>query len=340
MVKQAIFDKKNVLVTGGAGFIGSHLCDELVKNSKVICLDNYLTGDEKNIDHLLADPNFEFVRHNVAEPIDLEKVPGLEKFKIRFQGVQEIYHLACPTSPKNFEDNRLASLLANSYGMKNVLDLAVKYKAKLVHFSSAVIYGPRRANNPRIKEDDLGLVNILSDRSCYDEGKRFAETMVKNYREIYHLDAKIMRIFRTYGPRMKLNDNQMVPDFVRDALDNNDLVIYGNKDFSSSFCYIGDCVDAALRLMDSDLFGPYNIGSDVDINISEVGQKIIDLIGSKSKITYDQEHLFMTPLCLPDITRVRDELGWLPVTNLDKGLEKTIADLRASKGLRGIGSSF
>ena len=218
MTKKAIFDRKNVLVTGGAGFIGSHLCDELVKTCKVICVDNFSTGDERNIDHLLADPNFEFIRHDISEPIDLESLPELQKFKIEFQGVQELYNVACPTSPKHFNDNKIANLLANSYGVKNTLDLAVRYNAKLMHFSSSVIYGPRRAENKRITEDDLGQVDILSERGSYDEGKRFAETMVKNYRDAYKVDAKIIRLFRIYGPRMKLDEGNVMPDFISTLL--------------------------------------------------------------------------------------------------------------------------
>ncbi len=335
-MKRAIFEKKNVLVTGGAGFIGSHLCDELVKTSKVICLDDFSTGDEKNIDHLLDNPNFEFIRHDITQPIDLESFPELSKFKIQFQGVQEIYNLACPTSPLNFEKNRIATILANSYGVKNVLDLALKYQAKFMQFSSAVVYGPRRPDNPKIKESDIGMVNFLSSRSAYDEGKRFAETMVMSYRHSFGLDTKIVRLFRVYGPRMKLNDNRMVPDFVSNALDNKDLVILGNENFTTTFCYVSDIVDGALKIMDSDLTGPYNLGSDVEVNMTDFARKIIKMTGSKSKIVYAEEHFFMTPLCLPDISRARNDVGWLPIVTLEKGLEKTIYDLRASKGLKGV----
>jgi UDP-glucuronate decarboxylase len=334
MSKKAIFDKKNVLVTGGAGFIGSHLCDELAKNSKVICLDNFLTGDERNIDHLLSDENFEFIKHDLNQPIELESISGLEKFKIRHQGIQEIYHLACPSSPRDFIKNRLDTLLANSVGMKNVLDLAVKYQAKIVHFSSSVVYGSRQADNKQLKETDLGQIDILSDRSSYDEGKRFSESMVKNYRDIYNLDAKIIRIFRVYGPRMKLNDEQMIPDFINNALDGNDLVIYGDENFSSSLCYVSDCVDAVIKLMETDYFGPYNIGSDIDVPLKEVAEMIISQTKSSAKIIYGPKKIFMSSLCLPDISRARNELGWIPVTTLEKGLEKTVDDLRASKGLK------
>lgn len=336
MSKRAIFDKKNVLITGGAGFIGSHLCDELLQTCKVICLDNFLTGDEKNIDHLLSDPNFEFIKHDINQPIDLESMPELQKFKIEFQGIQEIYHLACPTSPKRFDENKIANLMVNSVGIKNVLDLAVKYNAKFMHFSSSVVYGPRRSENKRIAEDDLGVVDMLSPRSSYDEGKRFAETMVKNYRDVYGIDAKIIRLFRTYGPRMKLNEGNMIPDFISNALDNKDLVIFGDETFSSAFCYISDAIDAALKMMETNFSGPTNIGSDVDVSVTGIAKKIIETTNSKSKIVYQEKMLFLSSLCLPDITKARNELGWMPVVILNKGLEKTIDDLRASKSLLGV----
>lgn len=336
MSKKAIFEKKNVLVIGGAGFIGSHLCDELMKTSKVICVDDFSTGSQRNIDHLLSEPDFAFIRYDMSEPIDLEKEPSLQKFKIQFQGIQEIYNLACPMSPKNFQKNIPAILSANSYVVKNALDLASNYDAKLLHFSTSVVYGPRREEDKRVREDDIGLVDFLSGRGAYDEGKRFAETMIKNYRDIYDLDAKIIRVFRTYGPRMPLNDNQMIPDFVRDALDNKDLVIYGDEEFHSSFCYVSDVIDAAVKMMQTDFKGPINIGSDIDVNFTDLAKKIIEKIGSDSKIVYEEPHMFMTPLCLPDIGKASDELGWMPISTLDKGLDITIDDLRASKGLKGI----
>lgn len=340
MSKKAIFDQKNILVTGGAGFVGSHLCDELVKNNKVICVDDFSTGDEKNIDHLLDNPNFEFIRHDMAKPIDLESLQELKKFKIEFQGIQEIYHLACPTSPMNFDKNIIATLDASSLVMKNVLDMAVKYSAKILHFSSSVVYGPRRNENQKISEDDIGLVDMLSERGSYDEGKRFAETMVINYKRFYNIDAKIFRLFRIYGPRMSINDGQMIPDFITNALDNKDLEIFGDQTFSSSLCYVSDVVDASTKIMATDLFGPYNLGSDVEINLTEVASKIINMIGSKSNVVYKDKMLFMTPLCLPNISKIRNELGWMPIVTLENGLKKTIDDLRASKGLKSFHQSI
>lgn len=338
MLKKAIFDKKIVLVVGGAGFIGSHLCDELLNNSKVICVDNFSTGDERNIDHLLADPNFAFIKHDISEALDLEENPALQKFKIQFQGVQEVYNLACPTSPKDFENNIIDNLLANSLAIKNILDIAIKYESKLLHFSSSVIYGPRRADNLKISESDIGLVDNLSDRSSYDEGKRFAETMIFNYKKVYHLDAKIIRLFRTYGPRMKLDQGHMIPGIINNALENKDIEVLGDEKFSSSFCYVTDVIDAATRMMESDLSGPINVGSDVNINITELANKIISMLGSKSKVVYKDEILFLTPLCLPEITKARNDLGWLPIVTLNKGLEETVNDLRASKGLKNMNS--
>jgi len=336
MGKRAIFDKKNVLVAGGAGFIGSHLCDRLVENSKVICLDNFSTGDERNIDHLLSDPNFEFIKHDITEPIDLEKLSELQKFKIEFQGIQEIYNLACPTSPKDFDKNKIPTILASSYGLKNALDLAVRYQAKVMHFSSSVVYGPRLDSQARIKESELGKVDFLSRRSSYDEGKRFSETMVENYRQVYGLDSKVIRLFRVYGPRMKLNEGNLIPDFINNALENSDLIIPGDKNFSSSLCYISDCIDACLKLMESSVSEPVNIGSDVDMNLAKICEMIIKILNSKSKIKYADKHLFISELCLPDITRAREELGWMPIITLENGLKKTIDDLRASKGLKTV----
>lgn len=336
MPKQVIFDKKNVLVIGGAGFIGSHLCDELIKDSKVICVDNFLSSSEKNIDHLLADPNFEFIKHDINNPLDLNKYPELQKFKIEFQGIQEIYHLACPMSPKDFEKNKIETILANSYGVKNALDLASKYSAKFIYTSSSVIYGDEIKKGHKIMENDLGITDMISPRASYDEGKRFAETIVESYREIKKIDAKVLRIFRTYGPRMKIGDGQMIPDFINNALDGKDLIIHGSEDFTSSFCYVSDCVDALVKAANTDFNGPVNIGSDVEIKLEDLANKIISVIDNNLKIKYDDDILFMKSLNVPDISKARNELEWMPVISLDKGLELTIYELRASKGLKGI----
>lgn len=341
MSKQIIFDKKNVLVAGGAGFVGSHLCDELIKTCKVICVDNFVSGNERNIDHLLANPNFVFINYDLTQPLELEGVEDLKKFKVEFQGLQEIYNLACPMSPRNFLENRLATLMANSYAVKNLLDLALKYQAKFMHFSSSVIYGPRRQTAPdqQIPETDLGLVDSLSDRSSYDEGKRFSETLVANYKAIYSLDTKIIRLFRIYGPRLELNDDQMIPDFINCALENKDLVISGHEKFSSSFCYIEDAIDAVMKMMKTDLAGPINIGSDVDVSFTDLANIIIRETDSKSLVSYEESKLFFSELILPDIRKAKSELNWMPVVTLENGLKKTIFDIQARKRLQGFGAN-
>ncbi len=338
MNKQVIFDKKNVLVAGGAGFIGSHLCDELLKTCKVICIDNFISGSEKNIDHLLANPDFFFINYNLEKPLDLENLEELKKFKIEFQGIQEIYNLACPMSPRNFMENRLATLIANSYVVKNLLDLAVKYQSKFIHFSSSVVYGARQKEKSdfKYKETDLGLLDQISERSCYDEGKRFAETLVTNYRSMYNLDTKILRVFRTYGPRMESDDDQMIPDFINSALENKDIIINGDQSFSSSFCYIDDVLDGVFKVLNSDLAGPVNIGSDVNFNLTDLVNIISKETKSQSKIVYEEEKLFLSELVLPDIRLAKNELNWMPVVTLENGLKKTIFDISAHKRLQGF----
>jgi len=338
MPKQIIFDKKNVLVAGGAGFIGSHLCDELVKSCKVICVDDFISGSEKNIDHLLANPDFVFINHDLSEPLDLTSDPALKKFKIEFQGIQEIYNLACPMSPRAFLDNRLNNLKANSYAVINLLEMALKYQAKFLQFSSSVVYGTRPSDNPGFKfsEKELGRVDHLSERSSYDEGKRFAETIVANYRSIYNLDAKIIRLFRIYGPRMEQNDDQMIPDFINNALENKEIIIPGQVDFTSSFCYIEDALDAILKIMASNLTGPINVGSDVDVKLVDLVKLIVKQTNSTSQINHIDSPLFVSELVLPDIRQAKNELGWMPVVTLENGLKKTIFDIQANKKLKGF----
>lgn len=325
MPKIPIFGKKNVLVTGGAGFIGSHLCETLLKNSKVICVDDFSNSAPANIEHLLKDPNFELLKFNINQNFQLEDFPELEKFKVKFQGVQEVYHLACPTSAKNFDQYKIETLLANSLGTHHVLELAVKHKAKVVFASSAVVYGPRRSDKETFKEDDLGLVDNLSPRSCYDEGKRFAETMVATYVQVNKIDAKIARLFRTYGPRLKLFDGQMISDFIVDAIRGQDLVIYGDETFSSSLIYVSDMVDGLLKLMTAPAgIGAVNLGDDRVYRLYEVAEKIIEMTGSKSKIRFEKPLAFITPLGIPNIGKAKEELGWMPLVSLEDGLKRTI----------------
>lgn len=329
-----IFEKKNVLVTGGAGFIGSHLCEKLLKTSRVICLDNFSTSGVSNIDFLLQHPDFVFIRQDICQPVDLESLSELERFKIKFQGIQEIYHLACPTSAKGFDKFRMMTLDANSLGMKNILDLAVKYKAKFIQASSSVIYGPRLSDQQTYNEDNLGCVNHLTPRGCYDEGKRFAETMVNTYREVHGLDAKLARIFRTYGPRQRLFDGEMLPDFIIDAIDNKDLIIYGDENFSTSLCYVDDIVSGLIKLAAAPAnTGPVNLGSNEDLKLVDVAKKIIEMVGSESKIVFADGLVFMSQLGLPDTSLARELLGWVPLVRLEDGLQKAIDYTRAYKPL-------
>jgi UDP-glucuronate decarboxylase len=325
-------ERKNILVTGGAGFIGSHLCENLVKKSNVICVDNFSTSNQRNIDSLLQNPNFEFIKYNIVEPLDFNAFPELKKFKIEVFGIQEIYNLACPTSAKNFDKLIVETLLTSSLGLKNILDIALKYEAKLLHTSSAVVYGSR-ASTEKIKEDYLGSVNFIGPRSSYDEGKRFAETIIATYNKFYKRNFKIARIFRTYGPRLALNDGQMISDFIINALDNKDLIIYGNQAFSTTLCFVSDIVDGLIKLMDSELTMPVNLGSDIDVLLSKVAEDIIKMTNSTSKIIYKERLEFITPLCLPDINLAKEKLGWYPLVNLELGLQKTLNYIRAHKQL-------
>jgi UDP-glucuronate decarboxylase len=315
-----IFEKNNILVTGGAGFIGSVLCERLLKDSRVICIDNFVTSHPGNIEHLLKNSDFEFIRADINEPIDLERYPELERFKIKFQGIQEVYHLACPTSIKKFDQYKHQTILANAIGMRHVLDLAVKYKAKVFHASTSVIYGPRPADGHLFKEDEFGLVNHLTPRACYDEGKRWAETMCFTYKDVYGIDIRIGRIFRTYGPRMPLYDGHLIPDFILNALEGKELVIYGDDQFRTSLIYVTDVVDGILKMMKASKdHGPVNIGSDYDVRIADVAKKIIELTKSSSQVAFQPPLMFLTALGLPDLTKAKDTFGWIPLVPLEQG---------------------
>lgn len=334
MPEAPVFEKKNILVTGGAGFIGSHLCERLLQDARVICLDNFTTSDVENINHLLKHPDFEFIRHDINTPFDPEQFPELARFKVKFQGIQEMYHLACPTSPKKFDQYRMQTLYANSLGTKHALDVAVRYRSKVVFASSAVIYGPRPADAHVFVETEFGTSDLLSPRACYDEGKRFAESCCVTYKNVHGIDVRIARIFRTYGPRMPLYDGQMVSDFITDALDGKDLELYGDETFRTSFVYVSDVVDGMIKLMGA---APdvqvVNIGSDVDVPLIDVAQRIIEMTGSTSKITFKPPLLFMSQLGLPSMTKSKDMLSWIPLVTLDDGLKRTIEYTMSHKSL-------
>lgn len=316
--------------------MGSHLCDHLVQYHNVVCVDNFVSGSQSNINHLLSNPNFEFIKHDMVEPLDLEKFPELDKFKVKVVGIAEIYNLACPTSVKNFEPQRIKTLETSSWGTHNALEVALKYKAKFFHASSSVVYGPRINGSKFFSEDVVGSVNMMSPRACYDEGKRFSESIVNTYHQVYSLDTKIGRIFRTYGPRMPLFDGQMIPDFITNALDDKDLVIYGDKDFKTSLVYVSDVIDGMIKMMESSESGPINLGSPDEFSLYQVAETIIKMIGSKSKVTFEDPLLFMSQLGLPDITLAKEKLGWLPVVRLEEGLQKIIDYTKAEKGVVSI----
>lgn len=323
MAEIPIFDKENILVSGGAGFIGSHLCDELVKNFKVICLDNFITGQQGNIDHLLKNPNFEFIRHDISEPIVLEKLPGLKKFKVEFQGVQQIFHLACPTSPKEYNRIPIETLLTNSHGTRNMLELAIKYKSKFLHVSSSSVYGEPLEKAP-FQEDYWGFINPVGPRSCYNEGKRFAESMVVNYKNAYELETKILRVFNTFGPRMRMDDGRMIPDFVVSAMENRDIEIYGDENATSTFCYINDLIEAIMRSMRAKFSGILNIGNPQEHKIVDIANEIVKITQSQSKVIFKEALPFTSKQGVPDITQAKAKLGWFPVVPLSSGLEETI----------------
>ncbi len=339
MAKIQIFEKKNVLVTGGAGFLGSHLCESLLKEANVICIDDFSNSSIQNIEHLLQYPDFEFIKFDVNQPIDLLSFSELEKFRIKFQGIQEIYHLACPTSPKNFENLRINSLWANSRAMLSTLDLAVNYHAKYVFTSSSVIYGQSTSAQEVFAEDQEGVVDHLSPRGSYDEGKRFAETCVNTYRQVYGLDAKIARVFTTYGPRMKLRDGLLIPDFIVQAIENKDLVIYGDPQLHQTFCYVNDMINGLVRLMKAPpQLSVINIGHNQLYTIQSVAEKIIQMTESSSHIVTEDPLVFITHKGIPDLRHAKEQLGWIPLITLENGLRQTIDYTIANKEMLQVGT--
>lgn len=327
-------DKKNVLVTGGAGFMGSFLCEALLKEGNhVICVDNFSTGHVRNIESLLRNPDFQFLKLDINEPFDLEVFPELEPFKVKFLGIQEIYHLALPTAVKGFDEYRMQALLTNSIGTKHVLDVAVKYKAKAVLASSATVYGHRDASvKEGIDEKEFGTFDHLNPRACFNEGKRFAETMFATYADVYKLDLKIARIFRTYGPRMPLFHGHQIPDFVLNVIEGKNITIMGDESMATSLLYVTDAVDGMMRLMKAPAnIGPVNIGSDVEVKIEDIANMVMTLAEGKVGIEYEPQPPFMMNLGLPSLKKARESLGWVPLVRLEDGLKKTIDYVRANK---------
>jgi len=326
-----IFDQKNILIIGGAGFIGSNLIEHFLEKNKVICIDNFITGKSENIDQALQFPNFALIKHDMSQKIDLESLHELDKFRIKWQGIQDIIYMACPTSYKNYNKYAIETIDANSVALKNALELAVKYKARFLFGSSSAIYGDAEDVQDKIKETYIGRTDHLEPRSAYNEGKRFAEMMVKNYHQKYKLDISIARIFTTYGPRMVLNDGRLIPDFIENAMKNKNLTIPGNKNSVTSLCYIEDMIDGILKLMDTPIYEPVNLGGDQEMKIKNIAEKVIELTRSQSKITFTDEFEYFQKKLIPDIAKAKEALGWMPMIKLENGLQETIEHVQREK---------
>jgi UDP-glucuronate decarboxylase len=305
---------RRILVTGGAGFLGSHLCERLVSQGHdVICLDNYFTGRKKNIDGLLDCHNFELLRHDITMPVFLE--------------VDQIYNLACPASPVHYQYNAVKTIKTSVLGAINVLGLAKRVRARVLQASTSEVYGDPDVHPQR--EDYWGHVNPIGIRSCYDEGKRVAETLFFDYHRQNKVDIRVMRIFNTYGPRMHPNDGRVVSNFIVQALRGEDLTLYGKGQQTRSFCYVDDLIDGMMRLMNQDaIIGPVNIGNPGEFTIRELAEQIIKLTGSKSGIVYKPLPSDDPRQRCPDIRLAREKLGWKPTVKLSEGLKKTIEYFR------------
>ena len=302
---------KRILVTGGAGFLGSHLCERLLAaGNDVLCVDNYFTGTKANIAHLLPNPHFELMRHDVTFPL--------------YDEVDEIYNLACPASPIHYQHDPVQTTKTSVHGAINMLGLAKRVKAKIFQASTSEVYGdPHVHPQP---ESYWGNVNPVGIRSCYDEGKRCAETLFFDYHRQLGIQIKVARIFNTYGPRMHPNDGRVVSNFIVQALESRPITIYGDGSQTRSFCYVDDTVDGLIRLMDSpdEVTGPINIGNPAEISVRELAEKVIEKTASKSKLEKFDLPADDPKQRRPEISRARDLLGWEPRVPLDEGLDRTV----------------
>lgn len=307
-----------ILVTGGAGFIGSHLCERLLNEGHdVICLDNFFTGSKDNIIHLMDSHRFELVRHDITGPILLE--------------VDRIYNLACPASPVHYQYNPVKTTKTSIMGTINMLGMAKRVKARILQASTSEVYGDPQVH-PQT-EDYWGNVNPIGIRSCYDEGKRVAETLMMDYHRQNNVDIRIIRIFNTYGPRMAENDGRVVSNFILQALRNEDITVYGNGSQTRSFCYVDDLVNGMIRMMEcSDFIGPVNLGNPVENTILEFAEKIITITGSQSRIIFKPLPQDDPKQRRPDISLASNKLGWKPEIDLETGLRKTAAYFAARIG--------
>jgi UDP-glucuronate decarboxylase len=304
-------DTKKILITGGGGFLGSHLSERLLnEGNEVICLDNFFTGNKQNIIHLMSNPRFEVLRHDVTLPLFIE--------------VDEIYNLACPASPIHYQHDPVQTTKTCVHGAINMLGLAKRTGAKIMQASTSEVYGDPEVH-PQI-ESYWGRVNPIGIRSCYDEGKRCAETLFLDYHRQHNLDIKIARIFNTYGPKMHANDGRVVSNFIVQALRGDDLTIYGDGQQSRSFCYVDEMVDAFIRLMASDdsFIGPVNLGNPNEFTIRELAEKTLAMVGSKSSLINKPLPEDDPRQRQPNISLAKEKLGWEPVIKLDEGLARTI----------------
>ncbi len=303
--------RKRILVTGGAGFVGSRLCERLLEdNHDVLCVDNFFTGTKDNIKHLLKNPHFESMRHDVTFPLFVE--------------VDEIYNLACPASPIHYQHDPVQTTKTSVHGAINMLGLAKRLNAKILQASTSEVYGdPEMHPQP---EEYWGKVNPIGIRSCYDEGKRCAETLFFDYHRQHNLQIKVARLFNTYGPNMHPNDGRVVSNFIMQALRGEDISIYGDGSQTRSFCYIDDLVTGLILLMESsdELTGPINLGNPGEFTILELAQKVIDMIDSKSELSFHDLPSDDPTQRQPDITKAQEFLGWQPTIKLDEGLKPTI----------------
>lgn len=304
---------KKILVTGGAGFIGTNLCERLLEQGhQVLCLDNFYSGTEHNINHLIEHPNFSKLYHDICEPMQVE--------------TDEIYHLACPASPKQYQRDSVKTIQTCIQGTLNVLELARETRAKLFFSSTSEVYGVPNVH-PQ-SEAYWGNVNPIGIRSCYDEGKRCAESLILNFHRQYHVDVSMLRIFNCYGPRLHVDDGRVVSNFICAALLNRDIKIFGDGQQTRCFCYIDDIVDGILQIMKVDDPMPYNIGSTFEVSVLELAHKVIELTDSKSNIIFKEKNQDDPRHRMPDTSRIRARLNWESKMSLDDGLKKTITYFR------------
>lgn len=298
-----------VLITGGGGFIGSHLCEYLLdKGNEVICIDNFFTGSKKNVSHLMSNTNFEIIRHDIIEPILVE--------------VDEIYNLACPASPIHYQRNPIKTIKTSTLGITNMLGLAKRCKAKILQASTSEVYGDP-TEHPQ-KETYTGSVKCFGPRACYDEGKRVAETFMFDYHKEHNIDIRIARIFNTYGPRMAKDDGRVISNFIIQALYDEPITVYGDGNQTRSFCYVSDMVESIYKLMNSEFREPLNLGNPHEIKIIDIANKIKELTNSNSKIVFKDLPVDDPTRRCPDISRAKEILNWEPKVGLDEGLKKTI----------------